>query len=674
MPAFFLILSVICLGAALVFLVMELAALRPGRAAVLAALALAAVWLALSVSVPVRGGYDNEHDFLSLGVDQRSFSGAGADKFTKELSPLAADAAGDLVSGRSLGAVLWKNRLLTLASAAALGLAAYALGGAAAGAAAVVLYLFNFLLILNSSSMASTAANLFFFASSVCALALYRRGGKPAYFYWSLASLWLLAAGRIELALFPLAVFVPLWAFRAARRLLRGPRDKMLAAEAVFMAVFLGCLFLLKAWLSSVTHYNGPGPGDMLEWLKNLEYQLGSANLAALLPFLKGQAAALTAAAGLAGLGLPALRPAGDRLRGSATAAVLILWVVYMSVFFMPLDRYPLHFMRHQAYFFLPAALLFAFVLGQAAPLTPGRRRALAAVAGVLALVYAGLNYRAARALDGELRTNDIEWQVLLEASRGLAPGCAVVYPEMDDSRHDLLAKYFRLARTGADLSGSCSVKYLPPIYQTPQGRPKKLLQQYNAASPGYVGAAEKPLFGRTFVHRFYSVWDGPASAGPIRIGFYPAETPRDKAWRLNARAALRPFSDGAGVEKLLKEALALDPDCDPCRYGLALRLALRGDSRGAAGELETIIKKGMLKDRELLAAGITDIALGRRAAAVSEFERFRSGASENMFYLMLLTHDFGGLFYAIEFSGKGARQSGPGGAVNAPAGAGLGL
>jgi hypothetical protein len=660
MPAFFFTLSSLCLAAALFFLARELAALRPGRAALACALAAGAAWLLLSASVPVRGGYDNEHDFSALSINPRNIFGAGEVKLTKELSPLVTDAAANLLSGNSLAAVLWKNRLLTLASGAALGLAGCALGGAAAGAVAAFLYLFNFLLVLNSSSMASTGANLFFFASSACAPSFYLRGGRPGQFYWSLASLWLLAAGRVELALFPLAVFLALWLYKSARRLAAGRPDGRFAAELVCVAAFLGCFFLLKLWLSSVTSYNGPAAREFFRWPANLEYQLGLANLAVFAPALKGLAGWLAAAAALTGLALAASGPRGGRLGGAAVYAGLALWVAYMAVIFMPLDRYPLHFMRHQAYFFLPAALLFGLALSLAARLAPGRRFLAAGAACALALAYAELNYRAARALDGALRTNDIEWQVLLEASKKLAPGCAVVYPEPDDIRHDLLARYFRLAETERALAGSCFVKYLPPVYQIPSAKYKKFILGYNPAAAGYVGEKEEPVFGRSFTHRFYSIWDGPNSARPVRLGFYPAQTPADKAWLLNFSAGLDPFDGGAAAEKKLLSAVALDPACDACRYGLALRLALRGDSLGSAGQLDALIKRGMLKDKELLASGISRIAAGDPAGAVSELEAFRNSGSAEMFYLSLIARDLSGLFTALNAAGQPARRPVP--------------
>lgn len=641
MTAFFLILSAACLAACLAALARELYALRPGRAAMAAALCVCAAWLALAARVPARGGYDNEHDFAALSVNPGDGFGLAAAGFTKELSPLATDAAWDagarLFTDRPLPLILWKNRLLALAAAAALGLGAYALAGPPAGAAAMVLCLFSFLTLLNSSSMASTSANLFFLASAACAVSFYWRRRSAADFYWCLASLWLLAAGRAELALFPLAVFLGLWSVSFARRLAAGPRGRALAAEGAAAAAFLCCLALWGLRLKSVTAYNGPSPGEALGWLKHLEYQLGTANLALLAPALEGWASWLAAAGALAALLLPGALPPGDRLRRCAAGGALALWLICLSVFFLPLERYPLHFMRHQAYFFFPAALLFSYALGQAAALLRSRRGAWAAGLAA-AVLYAGLNYRAARALDGELRTNDREWQALLEGSGSLPRGCAVVYPELFDSRHALLGKYFRLAETEEALAGSCFVKYVTPLYQTAQQKPVKFLQNYNPASPGYDEGCEKPLAGGSFFHKFYAAWDGPSATQTVRAAFCPAGTPRDLAWRLNFRASLRPPGEGGEAEKFLREAIALDPDCDVCRYSLALRLALRGDSRGSGLQLDQAIKRGMLPGRERLARAIAYIALGNRRAAAEDLKVFLTGSRGGMFYKLAIS------------------------------------
>lgn len=361
----------------------------------------------------------------------------------------------------------------------------------------------------------------------------------------------------------------------------------------------------------------------MLRWIGHLEYQLGDANLAAAAHFLKGRTAALAAAAGLAGILLPWALPSGSgSLRRSSAAFVLVLWLVYMAVFFACTGEYPLHFMRHQAYFFLPAALLFAFASGQAAGLA-GRRRWFIVPVCALFLAYAALNYRQARALDGELRTNDLEWQVLLEAARGLPRGCAVVYPDFNDSRHALLGKYFRLAESGEALAGTCFVKYLSPLYQIAPADLPKTAQNYNPWAPGYVQAREEPLFGRVFPHRSYCTWAEPRAPRFIKTGFYPAATPRDRAWLLALKAGAGPAGGSAEAQKLLGEGAGLDPDCDLCRYGLAMRLALGGAATDAAVQLDYIVKAGMLRDKAPLACAIGDIALGNRAAAREEIDEF---------------------------------------------------
>ena len=134
----------------------------------LAAIALPAVLAAFLL--PPRGGYDNNHDYLCLGTTFFTSRPLVFPLF-KEYSPLFTDGLADLLSGFSLRAVLWKNRLLPVLSLFIFFTGLRRLGaGLAASAGAAALLFFNFLSPLNASSFSTTSANMLIWLLSLLAL------------------------------------------------------------------------------------------------------------------------------------------------------------------------------------------------------------------------------------------------------------------------------------------------------------------------------------------------------------------------------------------------------------------------------------------------------------------------------------------------------------------------
>ncbi|MDP2865821.1 MAG: hypothetical protein Q8O90_06235, partial [Elusimicrobiota bacterium] len=144
---------------------------EPSRGNALLALTAIAVPAAIAAFLlPPRGGYDNNHDYLSLGT---TFFTARPVVFPlfKEYSPLFTDGLADLLSGFSLRAVLWKNRLLPVLSLFIFFAGLRRLGaGLAASAGAAALLFLNFLSPLNASSFSTTSSNMFIWLLSLLAL------------------------------------------------------------------------------------------------------------------------------------------------------------------------------------------------------------------------------------------------------------------------------------------------------------------------------------------------------------------------------------------------------------------------------------------------------------------------------------------------------------------------
>lgn len=577
---------------------------------VLAAIAVPAVLAAFFL--PPRGGYDNNHDYLSLGTTFFTTRPLVFPLF-KEYSPLFTDGLADLLSGFSLRGVLWKNRLLPVLSLFIFFTGLRRLGaGLAAGAGAAALLFLNFLSPLNASSFSTTSANMLIWLLSM--LALFDAHASDRFsarnLLWILATTILVISARFEFLPANLLIFAAVSISKPA-----GER-KALAKPASLLLILAGAC-LLAPWVARALSAN---PGRMLSELsspaRHLISQLGTRNLAlsfgAALPAAENPGPQFSEDAGGAAAALCLLfllfSVSGAMLggfidgrkakRNAAFLAVLLLWLGYFSAIFSVADHYPLHFMRHQLYFFLPCAYLFALGLegfrSAAERLPPAGVKAFNALLFLCLAAYASLNARAAFGLNGELRTNDRELALLMEARREWEPGCLAVYAPAgrDDARAALLAKYFPVMDACSGGPGQCLLKYVSPeplIFTRPAARP---LDQ----KPLLAGTDGEAWRSASFKHSFYTILPGPgdgrlekAEPLPLTIGFFrPDHSGRDKAF-LSSAAGACAFSAGnhAGAVRGFAEAVRSDLSCLNCRYFLAVSEAAAGRRAEAAARLE---------------------------------------------------------------------------------------
>lgn len=616
---------------------------EPSRRNALLALAAIAVPAAVAAFLlPPRGGYDNNHDFLCLGTTFFTRRPLVFPLF-KEYSPLFTDGLADALSGYSLRALLWKNRLLPVLSLFVLFTGLRRLGaGLAASAGASALLFLNFLTPLNASSFSTTSANMLIWLLSL--LALFDAHASPRLtarnLLWILSSAILVISARFE--------FLPASLLLLAGLLVSKPAaERKLLFKPLNLLIVLCGAGLLAVWAARALSVS---PEKQLPAgfspVRQLVYQLGERNLAVgfgasapaaenpglpAVPDPGGAAAALCLLFLSASLGGALLAGGEKAKRNRAYGALLLLWLAYFSVIFGPPDQYPLQFMRHQLYFFLPCALLFALGLdgfeSAAKRLAPPLLKLFYTLLALALAVYAALNIRAALALNGELRTNDRELAFLMEAQRGWEPGRLVVHPKLsrEDSRTALLAKYFPLMDNCAAGSGQRLLKYVSPeevIFTDPAPRPlaqKPLL-------PGTEGEAWRSV---SFRHAFYTVLNappGPSGARrlettrpvPLTLGFFePEYSGRDKAYLASAAGACAfRYGDHAGAGLKFTEAVKEDPSCLNCKYFLALSKAALGRGREAAGLLGEIDKAspGELTPAQL--ALVRDLADGKTAGA----------------------------------------------------------
>ncbi len=487
----------------------DLGVFSPRRLAVVSGLFLALVLfiLAAGARVPLRGGYDNEHDF---GFMAESFSFSSQ----KELSAVPVKLFTDSAGRGKLGAHTVRNAVLLALDAGLVAAALIRTGAApAAGAFAGLLLLFNFLALLNARTFSSTLANIFFLLSGVYALAALLFSEKLSWrnLAWAgCAALGVLGA-RFEFlpalaAGFAVALIAGGAAFRG--RLAAAWRSRP-AASAVSWGLFLALAAGWTGWLVLAVHYNGPAARKLVsaaEIVSNFVYHIGEKNISV----FSGLPPALAAAAALL-LFLPVFagrKPAPGSGRHRFWAAWTFIWALCFSAVYMKLDLYPLHFMRHDLYFFLP----FVFAAGGAADAVLGYCRGAAAKYAVFAgaallAVYAAANLGAAYALNGELRTNDREWQFLVKARRAWPQGCGAVYP-YNDFRSGLLARYFPQVNLEAE-KDQCVL-----IYRSPSAEVlRPVLPPQAAGTPPAADPWAPELLSGTFMeekfpHAFYTLWE----------------------------------------------------------------------------------------------------------------------------------------------------------------------
>lgn len=509
----------------------------------------------------LRGGFPNQHDFEFL-----SAMPFDAGLRNKELSPLALFSVADVVSARSLEGIQILQKGLWLVSSLLLYGSLSAAGvGCCAAAAAAGLFFFNFLSVICSYSFSTANANIFFVMAAIYALAAFRFGEKRILRHIALFLLasFLVFTGRFELfppMLLGLAAALCFGGFAKVSRLAEGDRNSRIAVGSLAALFAISCL----VWGYEIAVMDSSIPRDLPIWraapnlLSNINYQLGIENLTAALGFPAALCWPLLVLL-LAGLAIRAYFCPVKRRDFLFWAAWLGPWIFYAGLVFLPCSNYPLHQVRHHLYFFIPVPLLVGVSLSGCVPNFGKRNTAVVQAAFVAAglFLYFYLNLRHVNACRAELRTNDREWQFLLEARRGWDKSCKAIYPWHDSLSHrDLLKKYFPYADSG-DLSGAgCVLLYRSPVEQVFTGAADKWEAPFVGVERDIVKTGYSvPVTTTSFVHRFHTDWRAEAggncpvseSTAPVKIeiGFYRMpESIRERIRAGLRRATLDPSAE----------------------------------------------------------------------------------------------------------------------------------
>ncbi|MCK4935236.1 MAG: tetratricopeptide repeat protein [Elusimicrobiales bacterium] len=553
---------------------------------ILAALALLLIFsssMFFLSSAAVRGGYDNNHDFGYLSGD--FFNDRSMEGFLKikELSPLITDSISDNISGFSLDSILIKNKKLMFFTALTLLAILIKLNlEYSAVMAGFGFFYFNFLVILNANTFSTTSSNIFFFMSSLLALVCFHmeKKSRKSNLIWALSAMFLVFTSRYELFIVSFAGFLTVAGIYFRERSIKLNIFKkhgfLSAAVAAYFLIYIAWFSRMSGFVS----YNGPEIWEVFNLIGNLKYQLIERNAA----FFMSQASLIVPALILLSFFMIFLRSLKDRGKAAKNIIIgsfLFLWIVYVSIIFKPLDAYPLHFMRHRLYFFIPFVILFAFSWDSAMFFLRGIRffKILKpAMALSLILIYALSNIRTVESLQNEIRTNDIELEFLAKVQKEMGDKYVVVYPA-NDSRASLLKKYFPFHESCLRIKEKPYVKYVSSEKFITRGK-GDIIQAYHPSKSNYISEDDKAVFELSFKHKFYTIWPDLETRDeiPVKIGFYYADRPKDKAWILNSKGYCE-LKTGKLNEalKYFEEAVKIDSKCIVCAYNLSAAYAFLG-------------------------------------------------------------------------------------------------
>ncbi len=581
-----------------------------------------------------RGGYDNNHDAEYLSRSFFCIKQVPVTMGSKEASPLITDGVSDIMSGFSLKSILIKNRLLMAFSA--LILLAILLKFKLDYSAVILgfgLFYFNFLAILNGNTFSTTSPNIFFWLSSFFAIVCFQAEKKniKSNLIWVLSALFLVLTSRYELFIISFMSFLIVIGVYFKELKMRLNDIRRYRNFGFVMVTYLGICFLWLAHVKGFASYNGPNIAEIFNLLENFKYQLIEHNVA----FFAPQASLIVPLAVLLSFFVilyRGLQDKGKLTKNFIVGSFIMVWIIYFSIIFTPLDLYPLHFMRHRLYFFIPFVILFAFSWDSTIYFLRHMKfiqflKPIMAI--LLMLAYALTNIRAVESLQNEKRTNDIELGFLSKVQGEMGDKYSVIYPVFD-SRLFLLKKYFPFYDDCSLVKDGLYVKYISSekFILRKKGN---IIQNYHPLKSNYRGKEERAAFKVSFNHKFYTMWSDVEMRDeiPLEMGFYFADSAKDKAWILYSKGECR-FKSGEFNEALnyFKDAVKIDSDCLVCAYNTSATYAFLGREKDA---LLTI--KHSIESRDYYGSPVFEKALVYMASNEKETakELFEDFISEDM-------------------------------------------
>jgi len=409
-------------------------------------LLIAVTMLYANFTAPIRGGYDNNHDFDSISSQIWT---PGMFSY-KEASPIFLKHIADKISGNSLAAILTGNRLLPLFSMLIFyaGLRRSGAGKAGSLAGTVLLFL-NFHTFLNASSLSTATSAAFIFITAIAALLDFY--AKDSISHYDIAYIFsasiLTAMSRIEHV--PALCILGAMAFYV----------KFMQKKSVFsdrrciFAFFAGILCLAICVLFQM-NFNPQRLLIKSSFIDNFNMHMMAENFDIIFSPESANAfpqrlhplswrTMLLALFLAAGLNIQDRKTKEFFPVPCATAAAF----VYFMAIYSWHDNFPLHFMRHRIFMLALMSMLGAYsikaIYETALHYMPGQKKSLAVLIFVLCEAYSVLNVNTAKSLDSLMRTNDLEWALLLKAQPEIKGKYRIMTSDPSYQRDEFLKLYF---------------------------------------------------------------------------------------------------------------------------------------------------------------------------------------------------------------------------------------
>lgn len=421
---------------------------RENKAAIICLAIIGITMLYGNFTAPVRGGYDNNHDFQSMG---NRISNTKILFLFKEVSPIFLKSSVDIASNYSLAALLTFNRTLPLLSLFLFYAGLRSIGSGIISSLLASGFLFlNFHLFLNASAFSTTSANFFILISSFTAFSVCFAKQKIVCedIIWLFSAIIITSMARIETvpALFIMGIGLLYEKVKVKVPILNSFSSKFLSilGTICLMPCLYFQLFRLSENSIKLARINNP--------FIVFNMQMIEENLAILFSTVPAEAFPKNSNIGL---GIFIFIPIiicilfyvkNKRNSDRIPALGYLLTAIYFSIIYCWQDNYPLHFMRHRLFFMIPFAALIPFLLRHINNnffKIRISRQLKYFFSAFICISYFLLNISTAKALDNELRSNDLEWALLLKEQKFIRENYLVIN-DFSSPKADIIKLYFR--------------------------------------------------------------------------------------------------------------------------------------------------------------------------------------------------------------------------------------
>lgn len=477
--------------------------------------------IALAVIIPAsfinaRGGYDNNHDFLCLSYDFLTENKYNLFNF-KEVAPLFTDTITNIISSYSLKAILVKNVILSVVSMSLfyLGLKTVCKNSVISATITVLLFL-NFNTALSAKSFATTQSNILIFITSYLSIfnAFTKKTLSRNPITWVITTLILVTATRIEFVPVNLLLIATLIIYKVKAKdffFLKRWNQYLIGIGIAFMIIFgLQAIKdnparLLNQNSSLMTNINFHLSGNNLSVIRGYfpKYSVHTFNKIDKLDKINTSIFLLIA---IPGILIFCFKHDDDQKVIFYLTTPIIIWCFYFAYIFFPQSNYPLHFTRHHLYFFIPFCLLQFIALNGYFNIFKNKTT-LKILCCLFCGVYFALNVRAEIALNKQMRTNDIEWNFLLNSKESNICSNAKIYFNDNDLKSHVVRRYFK---PNKNTDKKCYfISSYPFIFNLKTAIPDDITELYTIR----------------FHHKFYTTMPNEKKGSiPLTIGFFEKE------------------------------------------------------------------------------------------------------------------------------------------------------